>query len=635
MCVSSDIDHTGLFSPRSEEPHKHSAEGGPADVSLDELLTASFRVWLADCATVMPWAEDGVMLFAGDGRLLDAEGVRSEAFSKLMTDCAAAALRTHEPAEAQACSEAAVRAIPITGDGESITVAVLVFALRPGTDGDAVRMLMGASALHYRSRYNAAAQDALLRGIIECQRAEDRDAKRKDELYMATKRLHDQIDVPSVLKEAIEGLERLYPYAEVDLFLSQDYAAVDRRVKPLVIKHSAGDLCARAFLEGKPVMERAAERTKIAVPLSGKQAVYGVLHLDLAASRWDEAELPGFVMLAEQAGSAFEHAKLYEQSNLLIAELQLINDMAKRLNQSLRPNEIFNFATNELLDVFDADFCCVLQYNRQSAQFVVMSSNIPALLEEAFSAEYGFCGIIHQTREPIIISDYRDAGGVESRLMEETGARSLIASPIFVRGEVGGVILVAHRSANYFSYDNYKLLQVLSTHIGLAITNASLHAEVRRMVITDNLTGLHARHYLNEQIQSKQRKDSCGSLILVDIDYFKRVNDTFGHQIGDRILMQVSGVIKSCIRESDIAARWGGEELAVYLPKVRTEQAYRIAERIRMRVEQETDPGVTASCGVSEWTFEDEKISPESLFYRADMALYEAKHHGRNQVFVG
>jgi len=219
--------------------------------------------------------------------------------------------------------------------------------------------------------------------------------------------------------------------------------------------------------------------------------------------------------------------------------------------------------------------------------------------------------------------------------MEMTASRSLIASPIMVGGEVGGVILVTHRSANYFSYDNYKLLQVLATHIGLAITNASLHAEVRRMVITDNLTGLHARHYLNEQIQLRQRKDPCGSLILVDIDYFKRVNDTYGHQIGDRILMQVSGVIKTCIRDSDIAARWGGEELAVYLPKVKTEQAYRIADRIRSRVESETSPGVTASCGVSEWTFEDEKISPESLFYRADMALYEAKHNGRNRVFVG
>jgi diguanylate cyclase (GGDEF)-like protein len=100
-------------------------------------------------------------------------------------------------------------------------------------------------------------------------------------------------------------------------------------------------------------------------------------------------------------------------------------------------------------------------------------------------------------------------------------------------------------------------------------------------------------------------------------------------------LIQVSSIINASIRQGDIAARWGGEELAVYLPGIRAEQAYRIAERIRMYVEAETDPVVTVSCGVSEWTFENEKISVESLFYRADMALYEAKNNGRNCIFIG
>jgi len=266
---------------------------------------------------------------------------------------------------------------------------------------------------------------------------------------------------------------------------------------------------------------------------------------------------------------------------------------------------------------------------------VVKSSNIPAMASEHFSPEYGFCGMIYRTKEPLIISDYWNTRVVTSKLMDNTGSRSLIAAPIFVDGEVVGVILVTHKIANFFSCDTYKLLQVMSTHIGLAVANASLHAEVRRMVITDTLTGLHARHYLNEQIQSRQRKDPFGSLILVDIDYFKRINDTYGHQVGDRILVQVSSIISSAIRQGDIAARWGGEELAVYLPGIRTEQALRIAERIRKQVAEETDPTVTVSCGVSEWTFDNEKISVESLFYRADMALYEAKNKGRNCIIVG
>jgi diguanylate cyclase (GGDEF)-like protein len=105
--------------------------------------------------------------------------------------------------------------------------------------------------------------------------------------------------------------------------------------------------------------------------------------------------------------------------------------------------------------------------------------------------------------------------------------------------------------------------------------------------------------------------------------------------VGDAILTQVSGIIRSSIRETDIAARWGGEELAIYLPQIRFEHARKIAERIRSRVEAETNPPVTISCGVSEWTSADERISVETLFYRADMALYQAKNGGRNRVDAG
>jgi diguanylate cyclase (GGDEF)-like protein len=204
-----------------------------------------------------------------------------------------------------------------------------------------------------------------------------------------------------------------------------------------------------------------------------------------------------------------------------------------------------------------------------------------------------------------------------------------------VNGEVIGVVMITHREPNYFSYDNYKLLQVISSHLGLALSNASLHAEVNRMVITDNLTGLFARHYLNERISRRQKRDSIGSLILLDIDHFKKVNDTYGHQIGDSILQQVSKIIQTSIRDGDIAARWGGEEMAIYLPEVGYEVTVKVAERIRSRVEKETSPRVTISCGLAEWRRTDDRISVESLFYRADMALYKAKHMGRNSIRVG
>jgi diguanylate cyclase (GGDEF)-like protein len=468
----------------------------------------------------------------------------------------------------------------------------------------------------------------------------EKESKKRDILFQIAKKLHSKIDVDSVLSEVMDNMKDIYPAVEIDLYLSQDNHSLNLPVKSLMFQHPESNICTRAFMEGHIISEKEAEDSElevsIAAPLSGKQGVYGVLHFKSKdRESFDETDIKFITMIADSAGTAFENAKLYEQSNILINELRLINEITQRLNQSLKLNEIFHFASNELIKIFNADFGCILQLDTEHEQMVVQSSNLPEMANEIFSMDYGFSGKVISSKEPIIISDYWANPKVNSKLMDVTKARSLIASPIMISSEVMGVIMVVHEKPNFFSYDNYKLLQVLSGHIGLAMANASLHAEVRRMVITDNLTGLFARHYLDEQVNYLQKKDFCGALIVADIDHFKSVNDTHGHQIGDKILIQVSRIIQTSIRDSDIAARWGGEELAIYLPQATLEQTMRVAERVRIRVADETDPGVTVSCGVAEWTWEDEKISVESLFYKADMALYEAKHDGRNRIKIG
>lgn len=492
-----------------------------------------------------------------------------------------------------------------------------------------------SAAYHLRSILEARLDRARLNDALYKQHAAEAEATRREAMLEIGKRLHDQNDVSSVIRELLAYIETYTPHADFNLYLSQDFVNGDARIKPLLMRNEPDDLYSRAFLEGVPLKDHLKSGfVRLAIPMIGKQAVYGVLGVSFSSRHWDESEFKAFTLIASTAGSAFENAKLYEQSNVLVTELQMINELTKRLNQSLRLSEIFEFTMNELLHIFKADHCCVLQLNREKDVFQYVASNLPYLTKDMVPLDYGYAGIVHRTKEPVITSDYWNTRLVASKLMDETGSRSIIAAPIMDGATIVGVIIVTHKTPNFFSYDNYKLLQVLTTHIGLAISNASLHAEVRRMVITDNLTGLHARHYLNERILSKQRKDPCGSLVVVDIDHFKQVNDTYGHLVGDQILIGVSDVIRSCIRDSDIAARWGGEELAVYLPQIRSDQAYRIAERIRTRVEQGTHPSVTVSCGISEWTFEDDKISVESLFYKADMALYEAKNSGRNRIIV-
>lgn len=525
-------------------------------------------------------------------------------------------------------------ALPIRRRRDGVVFAVFMYVTVK--EETVTEDVLEAYMKHYRTHFYRTFEGFFVREIMHQKVLIDKEASHRERLFLISKRLYDQINPQSVVREMLQSLEELYQDSVIHLFLSQDHLDGDNRVKPLEFKNTADDIVTEAFLEGKYCIDRSSsEMIRLAIPMNGKQAAYGVLCIEFKKDHWDELDLPAFMLIADTAGSAFENAKLYEQSNLLINELRLINEMAKRLNQSLKSREIFQFTTNELLKIYSADYCCLLQIDSENKNFVVKSSNIDSSVGKKFAIDYGFTGIVYRTKEAIITSDYWQSHPVSSELMEETKARSLIAAPIFVDGEVAGVIIVIHREANYFTYDNYKLLQVMSSHIGLAVTNATLHAEMRKMVITDNLTNLRVRHYLDEQIHRRQSMDYQGALILVDIDYFKVVNDTHGHQTGDKILIQVASIIKSSIRANDIAARWGGEELAIYLPNISSSTAIQIAERIRLRVETETSPKVTVSCGVSDWDSAQDKISVESLFYRADMALYQSKNSGKNCINVG
>ncbi|MCR8845664.1 sensor domain-containing diguanylate cyclase [Paenibacillus sp. SC116] len=465
-------------------------------------------------------------------------------------------------------------------------------------------------------------------------RMSEREAERREVLYYVMRHIHDRIDVDSVLTQIIDGIQRLVPDTIVEVYLSQDHRSENPNVKALVFKSWGDPIVMEAFMKGETCTANSDSGFEVAFALNGKQGSYGVLKLIFAQEQPETSDLQVIELIIEAAGTAFENARLHEHANNVIQELRLINELTKRINQSLRLRDVFDDAMHELLRVFHADFCMLLQLNEDKSLFEVVSSNIAEYVGSSYSTQKGLFGYVLTLREPVIISDSEDHHIERIQMVEDLGLRSIIAAPLFSGGELVGIVAVADKRPHFFTYDNFKLLQMLSAHLGLAIANATLHDRVKHLANKDQLTGLYARHYLDKQVNRQQQKDFCGSLIVVDIDYFKQVNDTFGHQIGDKILVQVSDIIRSSIRETDIASRWGGEEIAVYLPQLNTTQTKKVAERIRNRVEQETDPKVTVSCGVAEWSWQDEKVSVETLFYRADMALYEAKKKGRNVIQI-
>jgi diguanylate cyclase (GGDEF)-like protein len=208
-------------------------------------------------------------------------------------------------------------------------------------------------------------------------------------------------------------------------------------------------------------------------------------------------------------------------------------------------------------------------------------------------------------------------------------------------GEVVGIVAVV-RVGEPFSDRDRELLAYLAGTASVSIQNVGLHEAVQRQAVTDELTGLYNhRRFQEAMVAESERARRFGqpmSLIMLDIDNFKLVNDNHGHQQGDRVLREVARVLRESSREIDSPARYGGEELAVVLPQTDLEGAYQLAERVRQEVEaMKVDLvggggtiSVTASLGVA--SMPESALGPGQLISAADAALYRAKNAGKNKT---
>ncbi|WP_345893222.1 sensor domain-containing diguanylate cyclase [Ferdinandcohnia quinoae] len=455
---------------------------------------------------------------------------------------------------------------------------------------------------------------------------------RYEQLFRVTAKFHSSMEIDDVLAEVIHTLRDVYPSFTYYLLLAHDNKAYDAiPIKDLQFETGVNTAAMQAFVTGKiQIKDSIKEKQSIMyAPLKGKQGVYGVLEIIAPNSMmFPKSEIRFIELLANTAGNAFENAQLYQQSKQLVADLQLINETSHRLNSNLRLTETMTFMSEQIIKSFEASEVGFIVVNSQGDTEVLPGST--EFFEDEQSGEYlEFCITkIMKQKEPIFIGDLQT-----EMSFTQTIYKSIMAVPMVQRDEIIGFAIVLQKKPYFFSFDKFKLLQSLIHHSSLAFTNSILREELETLVITDYLTKLYSRNHLDNMVQKSMEDDAYGTFILIDIDNFKKINDTYGHQVGDETIIQISNLIKENIRDHDIGARWGGEELAIYLPKVDLEAGYTIAERLVQRVAEQSNPKVTISCGIAAWKKEN-KETFQSLFHRADYALYIAKESGKNQVIA-
>ncbi len=246
-------------------------------------------------------------------------------------------------------------------------------------------------------------------------------------------------------------------------------------------------------------------------------------------------------------------------------------------------------------------------------------------------------------RRPFLIEDTHldNSIGVEADFPNMPHISSLIVAPLLTEERVYGALALGSSLKAAFTNFDLQLLVSFAATATTALRNAQLHAAVPQQAITDPLTGLYNRRGFTDladhELLRAHRFHRPLSMILIDIDRFKEINDTYGHLMGDKILGSVSANLRAELRQVDIVARYGGDEFIVLLPETTLKEALPVAERLRNRIESlrfsHNDEMIhtTICLGLAELKGED---TLKNLIERTDQALYHAKQSGRNQVGV-
>ncbi len=243
------------------------------------------------------------------------------------------------------------------------------------------------------------------------------------------------------------------------------------------------------------------------------------------------------------------------------------------------------------------------------------------------------CGLAAKTGE-IVISRNCDRDSRHTITPPGMLSHGHIIIPFHARGAVIGVIYLYVQADIDITEDELTLLHSIANQIGIAVDNARLYQETKMDSLHDPLTGLANRRLMDIVLESNfaraKRLNQVFSIIMLDIDHFKKYNDTHGHSAGDKLLIELARLIQKEIREVDLAVRYGGEEFLVVLSETGTIEASEVAERIRKAVEKEAE--ITISLGVS--SFHEGMHKKEELINEADSVLYQVKNKGRNRVEV-
>ena len=418
--------------------------------------------------------------------------------------------------------------------------------------------------------------------------------------------------------------------------------------KPFAVVDDSGNPLFAKFLEKQDLKILPSE---LWVPLVMRNEVMGLLTMGgkSEGQPFDDFDLYYLQQITAQAAVSINTCRMYElrrkekeDLDNTLQNLSLLYGIGKAMNYISDLKKLLQYILKQAIDVASAEKGSLMLYDLESDR---LNIRVLAGLEDidyqdkvnnneikcrSFKPGEGIAGRVFLNAQPMIVNNIReDSLFIES---DTSYVRSIACIPMVVYNDVIGVINVTNKkSGKEFTGQDIKMLKAVADQAAVAVNKAQLWD----MAVTDSLTGLYLRRYfmvkLQEEIHRAERYDKIISVIMADLDRFKDINDTHGHDVGDRALEAISQFLQKNIRDVDTIARYGGEEFVMLIPDADKESAFSLAERLReelARVNLDNLPPITISLGIATYPVDGTDI--DDLIKKADAAMYAAKKAGRN-----
>lgn len=388
----------------------------------------------------------------------------------------------------------------------------------------------------------------------------------------------------------------------------------------------------------------------LCIPMYAKEDVLGFL--TLASEKKDyfsNDDLTIADAYASQVAVALQNSRLYSQVNRRLKEQSIMNEIIRIGSSRIEKKDFARAITDQIHRFIQTPGVLVLENDpeTESWYFIDLYDVEQYNIENQYSYKDGLSGYIIQSGKPLMLNTVVEVQQFLSKNQRENIGpfpKTFMGAPMITKDRVIGAI-VAHdlEKEKAFDEEDFKLFQMITSQAAIGFENVRLINQLEYLARTDALTGIYNRGYFNNVstkiLNSVEKDKKQVSMIMMDVDLFKGLNDTHGHQIGDVVLQQAVEVCKSLLRDKDVIGRVGGEEFSIVLPETTLEEAAKIAERIRLAIENikiqnnghtvqtTVSLGVASSAQVDTGTLDD-------LIQISDQALYRAKADGRNCVRV-